>query len=68
MARDKLWNGVVLGAIVGILIAGSSWEWLSSIVTKVIEILPTGWQTMSYIKEIVFGIAGALVGLVIDKY
>ncbi len=67
MAKDKLLNGTVLGALFGVLISSSSIGWISSIVTKIVEVLPADYQTNIY-KYLLFAGLGAIVGALIDKY
>ena len=68
MARDKLWNGLLLGAAVGYLIATSSVEWIVSVVDSIVGIFPDTWTDFTYAKEVIWTGIGLLTGLIIDKY
>lgn len=64
---DKLLNGSILGAIVGILIVSSSISWIQSFVTTITNLIPADYQ-FQYISYVVFGVIGLLVGYLLDKY
>jgi len=63
---DDLKNGLVLGAIIGILIASSSISWIQSIVTSVTNLIPAEYQ-FEYAKYVVWGLLGLLAGYIIDR-
>ena len=63
MAKDKLWNGTVIGAIAGVT---------SILIPKVQEVV-FGWLPENITSNILYPIlifagAGALIGLISDKW
>ena len=63
---DKMWNGALIGAIMGFLIANTSISFIQSIITSITNLIPTAYQ-FQYISSILFAIIGALIGWYCDK-
>ena len=68
MAKDNIWNGVILGAVIGVLIASSEISFITSIVDFVMKVIPEQYATLTYMKYIVFGVVGGIVGAIVDRY
>ena len=67
---DDLKNGLVLGAIIGLLIADSSTLWIQTIVTTITELMPMSIQdavSMKWLPYVVFGVLGSLIGYFVDR-
>ena len=65
---DNLLNGVILGAVAGVLIASSNLSFIQAIVTPVMSAVEryVTWAG-TYKEELVFGLIGALVGYFLDR-
>lgn len=62
MAKDKLWNGTVIGALAGALAI-----FIPEIQEMVFGRIPEPYNTVMY-SVFVFAGIGALIGLIADKY
>lgn len=67
---DGLTNGLVFGAIMGVLFASSNISFISNIVTQVMNFIPSQYISWAgaYASYAVFGVLGLLVGWIIDYY
>lgn len=68
--RDTYIDGMILGAVAGILIAGSGIPAVQGFVTQIMGMIPQNWISWAgtFQKEAVFGIIGAVAGYIIDVY
>lgn len=63
---DNLTNGLILGAIFGLLIASSNISWIQSIVTAVVDAIPVEYH-FQYVSYVVWGFLGMLAGYIVDR-
>jgi hypothetical protein len=65
---DNLLNGAIVGAIMGVLLASSSFSWAQSIVTAVTGWIPSTWTSWAGTSAnyVVFGLLGGIIGYVMD--
>lgn len=66
---DSQINGILLGAVTGVLVASSNISFVKSIVDMVMSVVPTSWNitgSMFPFSYLVFGVLGLVVGWFID--
>lgn len=63
---DKMWNGMLIGTLLGVLVASSSISFIQSIVSTVNGIIPLAYQ-FQYSSYVIFGLLGFILGWIIDK-
>lgn len=65
-ASDNLLNGTVLGVVIGLLIASSNIAWIQSIVSTIVNLIPSQYH-FDNISYVVIGSIGAIVGYLVDR-
>jgi len=69
MAKKSM-NGVIFGGIFGFLITFLPWDWWQNIISTVSTWIPETWTTIQvigpYMTEIVFIVAGMIIGAWIE--
>lgn len=61
-----MWNGQLIGALLGILFASSSIAFIQTIVLTVNGLIPAAYQ-FQYIQYVIFAILGFIIGWIVDK-